>query len=299
MRKPDFYIVGAPKSGTTALYAYLRQHPQVFMPDFKEPHHFGSDLDFRDQRRPTREAYLALFAAARADQVVGEASVFYLLSERAAREIHEFRPDAKIIAMLRNPVDMIHSFHSQRLYNTTEELPFAEALAAEADRREGRRLPRNVGLFQGLQYRRLGSYAEQVQRFLDVFGREAVHVLLYDDFRADTARAFRETCAFLAVDPDVEVSFAVVNANKEPRIRWLRDLTWRKPEPLRRLALLAVPNAALRVRMARTIRKLNRREAQRSALDPALRAQLTKEFAPDVERLEALLGRDLRAWLPA
>jgi len=300
VRKPDFFIIGAPKSGTTALYAYLRQHPQVFLPGhLKEPHYFGSDLDFVDQRRPSLDAYLALFAEARPDQVVGEASVFYLLSERAAEEIRAFQPKAQLIAMLRNPVDMIYSFHSQRLYNTTEDVAdFAQALALEEERLQGRRLPRNIGLRQGLQYRRLGRYAEQIQRFIDAFGRDALHVILYDDFRADPAAAFRDTCAFLGVDPGVQVEFRVVNANKQPRSRLLRELLWRKPPVLRRVARVLMPTEAMRRSTGRTIRRLNRREVQRPPLPADLRERLAREFAPDVERLQTLIGRDLRAWLP-
>jgi len=143
MRTPDFFIVGAPKCGTTAMSDYLRQHPEIYMPQRKEPHFFGSDLDapypyfIRD-----KEQYFSLFAEAKDEKRVGEASVWYLYSKRAAFEIKEFCPTASIIIMLRNPVDMIYSLHSQRLFTGNEDIPdFEEALEAEEDRKRGLRIP--------------------------------------------------------------------------------------------------------------------------------------------------------------
>jgi hypothetical protein len=113
---PDFFIVGAFKSGTTALYDYLRLHPQVFMPFHKEPLFFGDDLS-RRYGRMTRAQYEALFADAKAGQRVGEASAWYLYSRSAAREIRGASPQAQIIVMLRNPVDVMYAQHSQLLFN--------------------------------------------------------------------------------------------------------------------------------------------------------------------------------------
>jgi hypothetical protein len=298
MRRPDFFIVGAPKCGTTALYRYLQEHPQIFMPERKEPHHFGSDLEFRDQRPPDLEAYLALFEAARPDQRAGEASVFYLRSERAATEIHAFRPDARILTMLRDPVEMLHSFHSQRVFNGTEDLAFAAALEAEPARRRGERLPPRLGLVQGLQYRELAAFADQLQRYLDVFGRDQIWIALYDDFRTDTAGTVRAACRFIGVEPRVPDSLPVVNANKEARSEWLRNLLWSRPQGLRRAVHALVPSQARRRRLSQRLRRWNTRAAPREPLDPDLRERLRKELAPQVERLAILIDRDLSAWLP-
>ena len=109
-KKPGFFIVGAPKCGTTSFYHYLRQHPQIFMPDNKEPHYFGSDLKKRsDEFIKTEEEYLSLFKDADSSQMAGEASTFYLYSKAAQKEIKGFNPHAKIIIMLRNPIDFLHS----------------------------------------------------------------------------------------------------------------------------------------------------------------------------------------------
>ena len=171
MTLPNFFIVGAPQCGTTALHAYLAQHPDVFMSDPKEPHYFGSDLDFRYRRRPNEEQDRSYFTNAGDRSRIGEASVWYLYSECAADEIWEAVPDARIIVMLRDPVEMIPSLHSQFVYNGHEDLPLSEALEAEEDRAAGRRIPPEANFPRGLLYRRVATYAPQLARYLDRFGQ--------------------------------------------------------------------------------------------------------------------------------
>ncbi len=140
MRKPNLFIVGAPKSGTTSLFHALAQHGAVFACKKKEPLFFGSD--FSKNRCYTEEEYLDLFAAAKEETYLLEATTWYLFSERAAREIFEFNPESKIIIMLRNPVDLLYSLYYQRLFNGDEDLlTFEAALAAEPFRRMGYRIP--------------------------------------------------------------------------------------------------------------------------------------------------------------
>lgn len=137
MTRPNFFIVGAPKCGTTSLYEYLRSHPQVFMPEKKEPEHFSDDLDWRNvmlrHRVADRDDYLSLFDPAPAHAAaVGEASTWYLFSEAAAGAIHDFNPEARIIIMLRDPVKMMYSLHGQFLKDCNEVIEdFAQAIAAE------------------------------------------------------------------------------------------------------------------------------------------------------------------------
>ncbi|NLF31866.1 MAG: sulfotransferase domain-containing protein [Planctomycetes bacterium] len=295
-RWPDFFLVGAPKCGTTAMNDYLAQHPGIFIPFRKELHYFGSDLQGTHFVRD-RQAYLALFAGARADQVAGEASVWYLTSERAAGEIRQANPHARILIMLREPVSMLHSLHSQMLYNGNEDIAdFAEALAAEDDRRAGRRLPPDVMNPTALHYRRHIRYAEQVGRYFTAFGRERTKVILFDDFRRDTAGACREVFAFLGVDAAFEPSIRVVNANKRVRFETMKLFFRKPPALLKRAGRLLVPSAKARQALWARLQRLNTRYEPRSPMDPALRAELTREFAPQVEALAELLGRDLSRW---
>ena len=289
---PNFFIVGAPRCGTTAMYEYLRQHPDIFMPYRKEPVYFGADLH---KRVPTldEEGYLSLFRPGRNKRRRGEASVWYLYSKTAAAEIKAFSPDARIIIMLRNPVDMIHSLHAHWLFTANEDIvDFAEALAAEPDRLRGERMPPRAVRPEGLQYRTLGRYAPHVRRYLDTFGASNVKVIVFDDFKAHPADAFRATLQFLDVDPAFVPDFSVVNENKGVRSVTLQQLT---ASPRFRNAIGRLPGPVHHA-VRRLLKRANIKRERRSALDPALRASLTNEFARDVEELGTVIGRDLSAW---
>ena len=178
-RVPDFFIVGHAKSGTTALYSMLRRHPQIFMPDAKEPWFFAEELHERTPPRPegtpkTLEQYVAWFAGAGAEQQVGEASPLYLWSHTAAERIAQVRPDARIVAILREPASFLRSLHMQFVQSYIEvENDFAKALALEDARRAGREIPRYTYWPQALLYSEHVRYVEQLRRYLAVFGRRA------------------------------------------------------------------------------------------------------------------------------
>ena len=299
-RFPEFYIVGAPRSGTTFMFDYLGMHPQVFVPERKEPTFFAPDLDSGSYLESLtfmrdRGEYLALFAGARDDQVSGEASTWYLYSTESARRIKEARPDARIIAMLRHPVQMLYSLHGRRFYAGSEDLPnFADALDAEADRREGRRIPKRARNVKSLQYRAVGRYAEQLQRYLDVFGRDRVHVVVFDDFTADPPSAYRDVLRFLSIDESFEPDFDVVNAGAARRSQRLQRFLLR-PGIIRAARFLIPPR--FRPAVGRTWDRINSREEKREPLDPNVAAALRNDLLPDIERLSDMLHRDfVRLW---
>jgi hypothetical protein len=300
-QKPDVFIVGAPKCGTSAMDHYLAAHPDIYMAQ-KEMHAFGSDLRFGPQfYRRDREAYLAEFAARNGERHAGEASVWYLFSTGAAAEIHAFNPEARIIIMLREPAEMLYSLYHQFRFDGNEHLPtFEEALAAEDERRAGRRLTRQTYFAQGLVYREAARYTEQVRRYFDVFGRGRVHVIIYDDLVADVRAAYCRALEFLGVDPArVETDFQVINGNKSVKHSALRGLL---NDPLVRSTAVAIgrrlprPIFAALHEAERRLWKYNSRAEKRPPLAPEVRAQLQREFAPEVERLSELLGRDLTYW---
>lgn len=294
-RQPDFFIVGAPKCGTTAMNGYLRQHPQIFMPERKDITYFGSDLEFRQPRISLQE-YLSLFRDANGASRIGEASAWYLYSKKAAEEIKPFSPSAKIIIMLRNPVDMLYAQHSQFLYNCNEDIAsFEAALEAEAERKRGERIPQQSHFVEGLFYRETIKYAEQVERYFEVFGRNNVHVIVFDDFKRDTSAVYRETLAFLDVDASFQPQFRIINSNKSLRSRYLQELLV-APSPLLVKILHKVTPHPLQGRLWMRLRKFNARYEDRPAMDPVLRRRLQIEFQPEVRRLADLLGRDLSFW---
>ena len=296
--RPDFFIVGSFKCGTTALYEYLRPHPNIFMPFHKEPLFFGDDLT-RRYGRMSEEQYLALFREARPGQRVGEASSWYLYSTSAAREIDGFSPNARIIVMLRNPVDVMYAEHSQLIFNVEEDITdFGEALAAEPDRRRGERMPPGPLRPETLYYRHSVRFAEQLERYHQAFGRDRVHVIVYEDFRDRTAASYRSVLEFLEVDPDFAPDFEIRNPNKRVRFPALQRLIYQPPGPLIHVVpwLRRVP---IFHRLRGAALSLNSSATRRPPMDPDLREQVLREMAPEIRELGDLIGRDLSSWLEA
>ncbi len=265
-------------------------------------HFFGSDLRFGPQfYRRDPAAFLAEFDAANGRRRAGESSVWYLFSERAAAEMKAFNPDAQVIIMLRNPVEMLHSLYYQFQFDGNEHLPtFAEAIAAEKDRRAGRRLGRQHYFAQGLVYHDIARFTRQVERYFNTFGRDRVHVIVYDDFAANPDAEYRRALDFLGVAPlPIKNGAKVINGNKHVKNPVLRAVL---NDPSVRRSLLTIrpwlPQRVFKAlgRAEARLRKLNTVPAARQSLDPELRRRLDAEFAPEVERLSVLLGRDLTGW---
>jgi hypothetical protein len=294
--RPDFFIVGAFKSGTTALYEYLRRHPQVFMPFLKEPHFFGDDLT-RHYGRMSLSEYLALFRDAQPGQRVGEASTWYLYSTTAPRQIAQFSPQAQIIILLRNPVDVMYAQHGQLRFRADEDLAdFASALEAESARQHGEHLPPPPARPETLFYRHSVQFADQVERYLDTFGRDRVHVVLFDDLVTDTAATYRVVLEFGGVDPTFRPDFAVHNESKRVRSGTLQRLIYNPPAPVRGAASV-LRRYPLVHRARDVVLGMNSRAEGRQRMDPRLRSQLLDEFAPEIERLSTVINRDLSGWL--
>lgn len=301
-RRPDFFIVGAPRSGTTAMFHYLSAHPQISMSDRKEMHYFGSDLQFGPQvYRRDLKAYLAEYEGRNGARRAGDASVWYLMSKKAAGEIKAFNPDASIIIMLRDPTELLQSMYYMFRYDGNEHLPtFEEALAAEGERRAGKSLSRQTYFAQGLIYHEIVRFTEQVQRYFDAFGRDNVRVIIYDDFASDTAGTFCETLEFLGVDSlQMAPEFKVINGNRYVKSSTLQTLL---NDGLVRQAALAIrPLVPKRLFVAlRTMRekwmRSNIQFEKRPLLAPELRVKLKREFAQEIDRLSGLLRRDLTHW---
>ena len=296
-RRPDFFIVGAAKSGTTSMHDYLRQHPAVFMPAIKELNYFGSDRPSRHSTRMTLDEYLANFASAPAGGRVGEASVSYLRSTLAAKEIAAFAAEAQAIVMLRNPLEVMQALHSELVFLGLEEITdFGDALAAEPDRREGRRIPKAINNPRGLLYREAVNYSEQLVRYDDALTRERMHIIIFDDFKADTAATVAATFRFLGVDDAFRPRLEVKNPAKASRSRLAQRLMASPPSWARGAARRLLPKNT-RKGIYRTATRLNARPQERATMDPQLRARLIEDLRPEVERLSGMVGRDLGFWL--
>ena len=265
----------------------------------KEPLYFCPDLDWHtpaDNREfiRDRETYLALFQDAPKDAKVGEACVFNLLSEQAAKRIHEARPDARIIVCLREPVAQLISFHSVRVAEGAEDLPLAEALAAESDRLAGKRLPEHPSLVPAYSYRRVATFAPQVQRYLDHFPPEQI-LIRYQDELHDPHSWLASVLEFLGASTDDIEPPGMVALHWETRSPLVARVT--RSRRAIGVAKAAVPrrwHPAGR-RVAEFIGRSNRRAAPARPPDPQLVASLRNELSPGVTRLGEMLGEDLQA----
>lgn len=300
-RVPDFFVVGHPKCGTTALFEMLSVHPQIFMPDCKETQFFATELGSRPGTQGrTLEQFLELFAAAGADQRIGEASVSHLWSRSAAAGIAELRPDAKIIAILREPADFLRSLHLQLVQTRVEsEGDFRKALALEEARREGRSLPASSAHWPlKLLYSDYVRYVEQLRRYEERFPAESILVLIYDDFRDDNEATVRRVLEFLEVDDTVQV--AATDANPSVRVRSTRVNDALQATMMGRGPVTGALKAAVK---AVTPRKLRHRAfetfrerfvyAKPVPADDELTIELRRRFRPEVVAAAAHLDRDL------
>ncbi|MBA3808712.1 MAG: sulfotransferase [Solirubrobacterales bacterium] len=307
-RLPDFFIVGAPKSGTTALYEMLRRHPQIFMPAGKEPWFFAEELHERPPPRPEGTAqslaqYAALFAEARPGQRAGEASALYLWSRTAAARIAEVCPQARMIAILREPASFLRSLHLQFVQTYIEvENDLAKALELESERRRGRSIPRHTYWPGALLYSDHVRYVEQLRRYEALFGRERMLVLIYDDFRADNEASVAEVLRFLEVEDSVAIPAVEANPTVRARSQRLNTLVHAVSVGRGPLSLAVkgaikavVPQGARRRALGATKRRLVFSEPEPP--DERLMAELRLRFRGEVEALGGYLDRDLvRLW---
>jgi hypothetical protein len=295
VNKPNFFIVGAPKCGTTAMNDYLAQHPDIFMAK-KEIHYFGSDLKMK--LKTSESEYLNYFNEAGSKKIIGEASVWYLFSQTAAIEIKKFSPGAKILIMLRNPVQVLHSLHSQHLYDGNENvLDFETAMNLDAERKKGNKIPESLDFFELPSYRDSVLFARQVKRYLDNFGKENVHIILYEDFVANTEKAVRGTLDFLGVDSKIPIAYDVINPNKTIRFFSLHRLLKNPSWGLKRVVRIILPFKKLRHSIMAYLSKWNIRIKKRDKMDDRLYGRLKDSFAEDVNSLARIINRDLSGWL--
>lgn len=300
LSSPDFIIIGAAKSGTSALYNFLRHHPQLFMSVNKEPNYFalqGQTLSFSgpgdvgiNQRSVTdRVEYEALFSDKTTGQLTGEASTLYLYHEQAAARIKEQRPDAKLIAILRNPVDRAFSSFLHTRRDGREPLAdFSAALAAEPERIA-------AGWSHLWHYQRAGYYAEQVERYLAAFPREQLLFLLYDDLASGPDRVLARIYDFLGVTNTVEVDTSR-RYNASGKARSARLQTWIvRPNPFKTWVRQFLPDS-VRLGIMQTLQEWNVSSEARPEMSPADRAFLEEQFQSERSRLGQLIDRDLSVW---
>ena len=285
---PNFFLVGAAKAGTTSIYAYLSEHPQVFFPSIKEPHFFtqvrpAPELRFLIEAISNRSEYLRLYACAAGHEVIGDASPSYLWHPEVPQRIRAKVPHAKIGIILRDPVERAYSHYLMDYREGAQSRPFYEALLEDM-----RRPDKGWGV--SFLYYELGLYAAQVQRYLDTFKAEQVRVFMFEDFRRDARGVLRELTSFLGVDPNPVTQIDTSrkhNSYAAPRSQFLRRIAGAKAA--RALGQVLVPHRLGAFIFERFFLK----PAPKPPLDPRARDLLRSLYEPELDTLERLLERKL------
>jgi hypothetical protein len=281
---PNFLIIGAPRSGTTHLYRGLRQHPAIFMSDFKEPMFFAYEGEDRPGSITNRAAYETLFHGSEPYPAVGEASTLYLYSPNAARRIRQSIPDVRLIAILRNPTDRAFSQYTFQRFLQTEPLDTFEAALAD----ENNRIQNNASPF--LLYRPVGLYGRQIPRYLDQFPKEQLLFVLQDDLDIQPQTIFQQIFSFIGVDPNFEPDLRHrTNASGVPQY----DTLFRMMKTTGRAIKKLIPER-LATRLSGSAHDAF---LSHPALTPETRQTLNDYFAKDIAITEGLIERDLSHWL--
>lgn len=304
MPKPEIFIIGAPKSGTTAVSAYLSDHPNVCFSQTKEPNYFCFDFPGAQNSHTEAEYLEKEFAHCTSHGgVCAEGSVWYLYSERAVPGILDFNPRAKFLVLLRNPIDAAYSLHSQLLYNRDEDIAdFSEAWKAQDARKRGHKVPPLCRQPEFLQYKDVMSYGVQLERLYNHAPHDQIKVTLFDDLTADPRDLYLEILRFLRLPDDGRSQFPSVNTSKRYVSRTLHRITHRPPQWLQLLSTrLKNATGVRRFHVSRFLEQagdaFNARRHVRPPINREFRARLTDAFRADIERTELLLGRSLKHWL--
>jgi len=301
--KPNLFIVGQPKSGTTALHQFLGQHPEIYMSSIKEPHFFCSDFHLESDRAYGKQrffdfrsesAYLQLFAKADDAKVVGESSTNYLYSQVAAQKIHNFNPEAKIIIILREPAKYLYSLHSHYVKFTEENEPdFLTALSLEEERKEEKIASPRVTSPSYLYYSQRVQYHQQVKRYCDRFGSEQIKIVVFEEFKSENERVYREILEFLGVDSSFTPKYDAVNVNKEVKFEAINNLV-NSPlaKNISKNLLSQEFNEFVRDNI---VEKFLWHQAPKATMPEDLKIQLMQQYQHQVKQISELVGIDLSA----
>jgi hypothetical protein len=296
--KPNLFIVGQPKSGTSALFSFLKKHHDISVCDTKEPQYFCKDLKSQyfhlSRKDRTDTEYLKLFPN-KTRRYLLEGSTAYLYSSTAAEEIYKFNPDAKIIMMFREPVDFLYTYHKQLLRNsclfeTVDD--FETALNLEEDRKLGKQLPKGVFDKQFLFYSDRVKFCRQVEMFRKYFPDSQIKMLIYDDFKSDNEAVFNDVLDFLELEKLGQQNFGEVNKQVEVRNRALKQFLDKHFFPVKAFLKSAIGKKTYR-RLRDAYRKIIFSSKPIERLSREKIDSLKYRYLEDVQEFSEYIGRDL------
>ena len=293
MRKPNFFVIGAPRAGTTSLCAYLADHPLIYFSPVKEPSFFSTD--YPDLRRAAQREYGEyddLFAGATDEHLaVGEGSTTYLSSRLAVPKILEYNAKASFIVLLRHPADLAYSRHSSNVYHNNDDVEdFEQAWRLQSERACGRYLPPRCEDPLFVQYSKLYQLGAQMERLYSHVDPERVLVHFFEDLANDPLQVYEGTLTFLGVPSDGRLSFPVVNRSRQMRSRAASKVLGF----ISNIRALAVKRS---LGIGSTLERFNTNLHAPVGLRPEFRRELVEHFTQDIRKLSELTARDLSSWL--
>lgn len=292
-KRPTFFIVGAPKCGTSTLAQWLGEHNNIFMCNPKEPHHFNTDSKHRFY--VSRSDYEDLFDSVDlySHRAIGEASVWYLLSDTAIRNIISYQPQAKIIVCLRNPIEACVSLHDQKYFSGDETIKdFKKAwIEQEYRKQDPARVPPTCVDVRELLYGESCKFAYQLKKLETIVPKENLKVILLDDMKSNPKTVYEDILDFLSIESDSKSNFEVVNPAKRRHFVKLTRIQ-------RRIALTKQFFGIKKgTGLGNYLNKINRSTRKRDSIDESLKNELIDFFYNDIKQLEKILHRDLEHWL--
>ena len=304
MSKVDLFIVGAPKSGTTALYSYLSTHPDIFLPEHKEPNFFADDYPNIGGRLKTFKEYEKLFSNHN-KKIAGDGSVCYFGSETAPKAIRDYNPEAKIIIMLRNPVELFLSEHSQLLYSFYEDIenPY-QAWQMQLPRQNGQNIPSSCREPETLQYIKVCSLGKNLKAYRKLFPESSILTIFFEDFILSPQTVYSNVLQFLELKDDGRKDFPKVNEaklHKRSRLaKWLISppgILGTLHAKVRRYT--ATTDSVFIKSIESTARKLaslnSEKKSSRKLKDTEFKS-IISELENDIALLASLTGRELFHW---
>lgn len=297
---PNLFVVGSGKCGTTTIHDSLYQHPDVFMSIPKEPAYFCKDFheesdEFHKKQNffffRNRREYLNLFSSAKSQRVIGEASTLYFTSKVAAKKIYEFNPESKIIILIREPVDLLYSIHGEYLLKFRENIDdFKQALEAEKQRRNWENIPKRIPAPSLLFYSEKVKFSSHIRRYLELFGREQVKIIVYEDFKKNNYKVLQDIFKFIGVETDIDVELKTYRASRKIRSRGLKTI-------LNFPFFSLFPKKILKGRNYYQLRSLLYKaivkNEPRLEIQPELKKELMEKYKNEVKKTERLINKDL------
>ena len=288
--KPTFFIIGAPKCGTTSLHHYLSSHSQITMSVPKEPHYFSTDIKNGGIR--DKEEYLGCFSHGNEKTVaIGESSTLYLYSKVAVQNIYNFDKKSKFIVMVRNPVEIAQSFHqvALKVFGETE-TNFQKAWLLQENRKAGEKIPKGCIDSQLILYGNIAKIGQQIERFISYISPKNIHFIIYDDFKNSPKREYIKVLKFLKVNNEVPVNFPLYNKSQRIKSETLTKLTNYASFFKKKL------NIRTEFSVANKIHKINVTDEPLDKLPKNFQLKMNKFFIHDVNLISQFVKKDLSKW---